>query len=258
MRVTEPQLRTRRGIQPPFELRIPLAGPLSPSRENRFSYDRTALLLVDVQRFTVERGGRFDREARTRGLDQEADEYFGIVASAIANLVTLIEWARAIDLRVVHLRQLPLGRADGPARNSPLLYRVITPETEDDAASLAVTEAVPGEAIVHRVGLGLHRAQTFQDATEGVTLVLLAGALASTGCEAVAREALDRGYSVIAIADAITDRTLEIHHYTMQRLASMGVAIRPMRFILGLRSVPGSGRSGRGMKPNMRKRRASE
>ena len=52
----------------------------------------------------------------------------------------------------------------------------------------------------------------------GATQIFLAGIATSIGVESTARQAYDRGYHVVLVADAMTDRVLEAHQNSVERI----------------------------------------
>lgn len=52
----------------------------------------------------------------------------------------------------------------------------------------------------------------------GVTQVVLAGIATSVGVESTARDAYDLGYNVVLVADAMTDRDLQSHQHSLERV----------------------------------------
>jgi nicotinamidase-related amidase len=52
----------------------------------------------------------------------------------------------------------------------------------------------------------------------GVTQIFLAGVATSVGVESTARSAYDLGYHVVLVLDAMTDRDLEAHRHSVEKL----------------------------------------
>ncbi|MFN8110047.1 MAG: isochorismatase family protein [Thermoleophilia bacterium] len=52
----------------------------------------------------------------------------------------------------------------------------------------------------------------------GVTQVMIVGVATSMGVESTARGAHERGYNVVLVSDAMTDRNIEVHENSIQRV----------------------------------------
>ena len=185
--------------------------------------DVAALVLLDVQDFTMARGKGLDAEAALRGITRELDEYYAQVEAARRNLGRLVGGCRAAGVAVVHLRtalEAPQSRhfaASGLERPQ---------DAAADGTTLSEIDAAPGERVIARGGYSaFHRTDLAELLAErGVATVLLAGMMANVTVPLAAREAADRDFQVLVVQDASASETLAAHGVTMQGLA--GGAIR--------------------------------
>ncbi len=157
---------------------------------------RTALVLIDFQAWIV-------RELAPRGGRAAAN------AAAVA-----MRQARSDGHPVIHVQYLRLDGTDGGSGS---------PETRfvDGIAAL------PAEPLITKYGRS-----AFQDTElhtvleEGrIRRVTLAGVVTEGGIEATARSALDLGYDVCVLSDAVAGHTPAGHADAINRLARIGVDI---------------------------------
>jgi nicotinamidase-related amidase len=76
----------------------------------------------------------------------------------------------------------------------------------------------------------------------GVTQIVLAGISTSIGVESTARSAYDLGYNVTLVVDAMTDRSPEMHHHSVERvfprLGETGTTDDVLRLLDARRTAP--------------------
>lgn len=184
---------------------------------------RTALLLLDVQRFTAMRGQGPDAEAARRGITREFDDYYAQVAAALRNIVRLLAACRAKPLPVIHARVADTGTMSRQFQLSGLA-RPAAGAGDDET----LPEAVPlaGERVIERGTYSpFHATDLEQDLhRRGVETLILAGMMANITVALAAREAADRSFDVIIVQDACAGETRQWHVLAMQGLT--GGAIR--------------------------------
>lgn len=185
--------------------------------------ETAALVLLDVQDFTMARGMGLDAEAVLRGIARELDEYYAQVDAARRNLGRLVAGCRAAGVAVVHLRAAQEGPQSAHFAASGLER---PPSAAADATTLGAIDAAAGEPVIARGGYSaFHRTGLAEMLTGwGVSTVLLAGMMANVTLPLAAREAADRDFQVLVVQDASASETLAAHGTTMQGLA--GGAIR--------------------------------
>ncbi len=145
----------------------------------------------------------------------------GIVAMPTAHLAATIVAQAARLARAFRARGLPVvlvnvaGRAPGrteraTAFSPPPDWTELVPELDRQPGDHAVTKLQIGAFYGTALEQILRR--------RAVTQVFVAGISTSAGVEATAREAYDRGYHVVTVVDAMTDRDAEAHRSSVERL----------------------------------------
>jgi hypothetical protein len=86
-----------------------LTGPVPPFS---ITDGHAAVLVVDVQRFTVSPDHGFGRLAGERGITRELGEYYEQVEQAVPNMIRLVEACRAKSLPVIFTRLIAEHDAD--------------------------------------------------------------------------------------------------------------------------------------------------
>ena len=156
---------------------------------------RAGLLLVDLQPLTL-------GNARTRPADE-----------LIADLARLADAFRGAGLPVAHV--VSLGMPDGATtyaetgRAWPEELTVIAPDVAPQV----------GETVVRRFGLSAF-AGTDLDAqlrAQGVSTLVVAGIATQFGVESTARDAYDRGFSVLVASDGVAGPDPVAHESTLTR-----------------------------------------
>jgi nicotinamidase-related amidase len=93
-----------------------------------------------------------------------------------------------------------------------------------------------------RVGAFLHTGLDERLRAQGVTQVFVAGIATGSGVESTMREARDRGYNVVAVIDAMTDRDAETHNFCIQkvfpRLSETGTTADVLTLLESRASLP--------------------
>jgi nicotinamidase-related amidase len=104
------------------------------------------------------------------------------------------------------------GRTDAGPRN------IAFPEGWTDL--VAELEQQPGDYLVSKQRPGAFIETSLHEylREHGVTQVFLTGVATSNGVEATARSAFDYGYNVVFVVDAMTDRSLEAHTYSVEKI----------------------------------------
>lgn len=145
----------------------------------------------------------------------------GIVAVPTAEPATEIV-ARATRLaRAFRDRKLPVvlvnvaGRAPGRTDAKPNFapdadWADLVPELDRQPSDHAVTKQQFGAFEGTALDQILRRS--------GVTQIVLAGISTSIGVESTARQAYDKGYNVVLVTDAMTDRDAEAHRHSIEKI----------------------------------------
>ncbi|HEX3664557.1 MAG TPA: isochorismatase family cysteine hydrolase [Rhizomicrobium sp.] len=145
----------------------------------------------------------------------------GIVGLPLAHSVPEILARTAALLRAFRARELPVvlvnvagrppGRTDAKMNFTPAPdWAQLVPELDRQHGDHPVTKLNIGAFY----GTGLERILR----RHHVTQVFLTGVATSVGVETTAREAYDYGYNVVTVVDAMTDRDMDAHNYSVEKI----------------------------------------
>jgi nicotinamidase-related amidase len=191
------------------------------ARPYAFSFEpaATALVVIDMQRDFVERGGF----GEALGNDVRR------LAAIVPTVRDLLAWARAHDIRVIHTRE---GHrpdlADCPPakrqRGRPTLRigdagpmgRILV---DGQPGNDIVPELAPraGETVIVKPGKGAFYATTLGELLRShrVTHLILAGVTTEVCVQTTMREANDRGYECLLVEDATESYFAEFKQATL-------------------------------------------
>jgi len=118
---------------------------------------------------------------------------------------------RGLPVVLVNVTAPAPGRTDaGPRKFAfPDGWTDLVPELGQQPEDILVSKQRRGAFIGTALHDILHE--------RGVTQVFLAGIATSAGVEATAHSASDLGYNVVLVTDAMTDRDLEAHRYSVEK-----------------------------------------
>jgi nicotinamidase-related amidase len=188
---------------------------------------KTALVILDVQRFVANPDSGLGMAARERGIVREFDDHYVQCEAALRNLSPLIGECRQRGVRVIHSVLATQEGASGPLSRQLRLSGLRLPSAGDVTSEICA-EVMPeaGEIVLPRETYspftGTDLEQILQAA--GVETIILTGLLANLSVLMAAREAADRGLNVVVVHDASASETLEWHGITM--VALVGGLIR--------------------------------
>lgn len=113
---------------------------------------------------------------------------------------------------LVHVTGRAPGRTDAGMPNIPFApdWAELVPELEQQPQDYVVAKQRWGAFLGTDLDAYLRQ--------RGVTQVVLAGIATSIGVESTARSAYDLGYNVTLVVDAMTDRDLEAHRFTVEKI----------------------------------------
>lgn len=198
----------------------------------------TALLVIDVQRYFVHPGYPFSRVLDSLAAGVTAG-YFSRVKSRVLPNVQLLQQAfRAVNAPIFYTAT---GTALGDGRDLPGWLRTfdqlglmlvgsrVWPPTDDE--SWRVDESVAprsGEPVLLKGSSGPFISTGLEAALRhlGLTTVVVAGLTTDVCVTQTAREASDRGFTVVVAEDACTTLSEEMHHGA---LAVFGLAFGSVR-----------------------------
>jgi biuret amidohydrolase len=181
--------------------------------------DRTALILVDLQRKSCDRSAARGLGAWMRTWDAGAAEaYFERLETVVVpNVRQLLAFFRERSMPVVHFVVGPL-RPDG--RDMPPAFRTVYEESSGAVDETTVIHAgspefeiipdaapLAGEPVFHKRGYGGFTGTGAETTLRnlGIDTLVLVGGTAHVCVESTGRAAADLGFSVVAVEDAVID-----------------------------------------------------
>ncbi|MEU1755149.1 cysteine hydrolase [Micromonospora matsumotoense] len=198
------------------------------ARPTPYSFDlaSTALLVIDMQRDFLEPGGFGE------SLGNDVSQ----LRRTIAPLAALLDDARAAGLTVVHTREghlpdlsdcppaklhrgAPSRRIGDPGPNGRILVR-----GEHGHDIIDELTPLPGEPVVDKPGKGAFHA-TDLDAllhARGIRSLLVTGVTTEVCVHTTVREANDRGYECLVLADCVGSYFPEFHRVGLDMIAAQG------------------------------------
>ncbi|MEV4534116.1 cysteine hydrolase [Asanoa sp. NPDC049518] len=189
-----------------------------------FEPDTTALLVIDMQRDFLEPGGF----GETLGND------VGQLRRVIAPTAALLAGCRAAGLRIIHtreghlpdlsdcppaklLRGAPDLRIGDPGPNGRILVRgEYGHDIVDELAPL------PGEPVVDKPGKGAFYATDLAQLLAGVRSLVVAGVTTEVCVHTTVREANDRGFECLVLADCVGSYFPEFQRVGLEMIAAQG------------------------------------
>ena len=164
-----------------------------------FEPARTALVMIDMQRDFVERGGFGE------SLGNDVSHLERVVAPARA----LLDWARANRLTIVHTREC---------------HRPDLSDCPPGAEFVPQLAPLAGEIEIVKPGKGAFYGTRLQSVLEagGITHLIFGGVTTEVCVQTTMREANDRGYECLLIEEATGSYFPEFYRATLAMIAAQG------------------------------------
>lgn len=193
--------------------------------ERRFEVDpeKTALLVIDMQRDFID----------PEGMCARLGDNPALMRAIVPRVGRLTEWARAQGMRIVHTREgyaadlsdmQPPKRARWPLEEmaGPLGRYLIRGEAGHDF--VADLKPHPGEWVIDKPGFGAFTRTDLEDRLRaaGVEDLILCGVTTSCCVQTTMREAVDRGFRCLTVADCCAAVELDDHDRALDLIASEG------------------------------------
>lgn len=191
-----------------------------------FQFDSTALLLVDMQRDFLEKGGFGD----LMGYD------ISLMAGVIHRCRLVLEAARNAGMFIVHTREgfrpdlsdaapIKLGRIYnniGVGDMGPLGRVLVRGEAGHDI----IPELYPrtGEPVIDKTGHGAFYATDLELILnkDGIKNLIICGVVTEVCVHSTLREAKDRGYACLVLEDGVGSYTPEFHRVSIEIIKTQG------------------------------------
>jgi nicotinamidase-related amidase len=198
------------------------------ARPYPFTFDpaSTALLVIDMQRDFLEPGG----------FGESLGNDVGQLRRTIAPLRALLDCAREVGLPVIHTREghlpdlsdcppskrnrgAPSMRIGDPGPRGRILIR--GEEGHDIVDELA---PIAGEPVVDKPGKGAFYATELGELliARGIRSLLVTGVTTEVCVHTTVREANDRGYECLVLADCVGSYFPEFHRVALEMIAAQG------------------------------------
>lgn len=212
--------------------RVPFKNLAAPVPPFALARDGALLVVVDVHRFTVDPGSGYGLLARERGIARELAEYYEQLAQVVPNAARLVDGCRRRAVPIVFTRLA--AAPDGEVTTQARVTGAWTLRTDPAAAFLPALAPREGETVIDKTCLGVFQARGFAEAlrASGKPYLLLAGVSANGAVEHTAREAADRGYGVVVVADACAAETWTLHVHVMTTLVGGLIRTRTVTQVL--------------------------
>jgi nicotinamidase-related amidase len=120
---------------------------------------------------------------------------------------------RGLPVVLVNVTAAAPGRTDaGPRLPSSL--------PADWAELVSELEQQPTDYVISKQRVGAFVGTSLHEILQkhGVTQLFLTGVATGSGVEATARSAHDHGYHVVLVVDAMTDRSVEVHNFCVEKM----------------------------------------
>ena len=191
-----------------------------------FEVASTALVVIDMQRDFIERGG----------FGEALGNDVSRLAAIVPTVVALIEWCRARGIRVLHTREghrpdltdcppaklrrgAPALRIGAPG---PMGRILVDGEPGNDIVPACAPR--PGETVIVKPGKGAFWATPLDGLLrgQGITHLLLAGVTTEVCVQSTMREANDRGYECLLVEDATESYFAAFKAATLEMVCAQG------------------------------------
>ena len=191
-----------------------------------FEAASTALVVIDMQRDFIERGGF----GETLGNDVTR------LATIVPTVAALLDWSRGLGLRVIHTREghrpdlvdcPPAKRRRGDAAlrigdRGPMGRILVAGEPGNDIVPALMPR--PGESVLVKPGKGAFYATPLGDLLRdwGTTHLILAGVTTEVCVQTTMREANDRGFECLLVEDATESYFPHFKLATLEMIRAQG------------------------------------
>lgn len=188
--------------------------------------EKTALVVIDMQRDFLERGG----------FGESLGNDVSLLVSAVAPCRALLDRARRSRVLVVHAREghrpdlsdappakiqrgAPSTRIGDPGPMGRILVR-----GEPGHAIIPELSPLPGEPVVDKPGKGAFYATDLQSILQnrGIESLIVCGVTTEVCVHTTVREANDRGYRCIVPSDACASYFPEFHEVALRMISAQG------------------------------------
>lgn len=180
----------------------------------------TALLVVDMQRLMCDPELGIGRLMTKRGLGSLAERYFLAVRRAVTNTVRLVEASREAGIAIVYGQLASLTQDGRDVAELPRCRGLWAPKGSAESEILPELSPRRPDLVVSRTTASIFT-PWFGDQllrNMGVSNLVIAGVLTDWSVASTARDAGDRGYGTVLVADACASLSEADHDATLETI----------------------------------------
>ena len=193
--------------------RNPYDAILPPAVQLALDRSSTALVLIDVQRFTCDPAYGLGKMAQSRGQKEALSDYYDRVSGALAGMQRVLDACRSQGILVIHVRtagKLPNGRdLSRKTRAQGFSFGPQSPEAQ------IMPQVAPqgGEIVLDKPASGIFTGTGLDELLQNLAIenLILGGISYDGAVEGSIRSASDRGYGLVVVPDACAT-----YHPTLQ------------------------------------------
>jgi nicotinamidase-related amidase len=181
---------------------------------------RTALVIIDMQKLDAHPDFGMGKKARDAGIGQIFDYYWDAVQSAVRNQKRLLNAARAAGIQVIYTRIATQTRTARDVGKQHLYVNLAVPKDSVDAEILPDIAPLPDDIVLSKTSSSPFNSSNIHQLLHNLDVdTLLVCGVVTNGCvESTVRDASDLGYNVIMIPDACAAVTPALHQAAITNL----------------------------------------
>ena len=183
----------------------------------------TALLVVDMQYLDAHRGYGMGQRAREAGLEDELEPYFRAVDAIVPRIQRLIMAARAAAVPVIQCRIASAVADCSDVSRQHRDLQIFAPPGSREAEILDELRPAPGEIVLTKTCGGVFNGTNIDTVLRnlGIDTLVVTGVVTNGCVENAVRDASDRGYRTILVADACAALTPALHEAALLDLGDV-------------------------------------
>jgi ureidoacrylate peracid hydrolase len=182
--------------------------------------EHTALLVIDMQKADAHPDYGLGVKARTAGIEERFEYYWGAVADAVGKQKELLRAARTAGVPVIYTRIATQTRNARDVGNQHRYVNLAVPKDSVDAEILQDIAPQEDDIVISKTSSSPFNSTAINQLLRNMDVdTLLVCGVVTNGCvEGTVRDASDLGYNVIMIPDACAAVTPELHQAAITNL----------------------------------------
>lgn len=219
---------------------MPSTPPLPEPRDRPLRPGRSALLMVDFQRFCCERGGGVFVQYPDRWPPERVEAYFAqLEGETLPNAANLARACRALGIEVLYCT---IEALTGDGRDRGLDHKLsdfLIPKGSPGGEVIEAVAPADDEIVLKKTASGVFPATNLHYLLRnlGVEDLAIAGVFTDQCVESAVRDAADLGYRVTLAGDACCGTSPEAHARTLQAMAAYARVARTAEVMAELDEV---------------------